>query len=86
MSVLCDVGIDALSSASENGRLYFSELFVLKLSLCFSDLLEMNCGLEFLKEELSENVSASTSAMSFLVVASVYFFFFFFFCEEFEGG
>ena len=33
----------------------------------------MNCGLEFLREEFSENISASTSAMSFLV-ASVYFF------------
>ena len=33
----------------------------------------MNCGLEFLRE-FSENVSASTSAMSFLVVASVWFF------------
>ena len=41
----------------------------------------MNCGLEFLREEFSENVSASTSAMSYLVVASVCFF-----CEVFEGG
>ena len=35
----------------------------------------MICRLEFLSEEFSENVSASTSAMTFLVVASVCFLF-----------
>ena len=34
----------------------------------------MNYGLEFLREEFSEYFSASTSAMSFLVVVSVWFF------------
>ena len=74
--MLCDVSIPSSSSAGVKGWLYFSELSVLMLSFCFSALFlkVRKCGSELLMEEFAGNVSASMSAMSFLLVASVLFF------------
>ena len=86
--MLCDVWIASCSSAGVKGWLYFSGFLDLKLSFCYSALLlkVRKCGLKLLREEFAENVTASVSAMSFLVVevfgSSCLFCFFFccFFC------
>ena len=66
----------SLSSAGVMDWLYFSELLDLKLSFYFSALVlkVTNCGLEMLRDEFAEKVSASVFAIYFLVVASVLFF------------
>ena len=74
--MLRDVLIASSSSAGVKVWWYFSKFLNLKLSFCFSTLIlkVRKCGLELLREEFAENVSANVSAMSFLVVASVLFF------------
>ena len=66
----------SVNSGNVKGLLLVSELFDLKLRLCFSALYlkVKNCLLSFLSEEFVQKVSALVFAISYLFIDSVLFF------------